>query len=130
MNRPAKFFRWLSAIALAGICACSSQAGKPQTAASTAQAAESARVAPVVEKYKKQGVLTGFDFKGTTTLVVFADTEKYSELDDSLEESMKSDLLASWSSAWKRNHPHQHAKLYVIFQNYYGQEITRLQKQL
>jgi len=82
-----------------------------------------------VEKYKKQEVLTGFDIKGST-LVVFADTEKYSQLDDSVETGMKAELLQMWVSAWKSAHPRSHARLLVILQNYYGQEVARLQKQV
>ena len=118
MNRPVMSSRWLSALALASICACTASAPVKTDD-------ESARIAPIVEKYKKQDVLTGFDVKGTT-LVVFADTEKYSELDDSVEASMKSELLDTWARAWKSDHPRSHAKLRLIFQNYYGQEMARL----
>ena len=127
MNRPAMFYRWLSVIALGTLCACT----QSNTAASppAAGAQETARMAPVVEKYKKQQVVTGFDVKGTD-LVVYTDTEKFSEMDDSSEAAMKSDLLARWTATWKSGHPHAHAKLHVIFQNYYGQEITRLEKRV
>ena len=84
-------------------------------------------MAPVIEKYKKREVVTGFDVKGTT-LVVYTDTEKFSEMDDSDEAAMKSDILGRWTATWKTAHPREHAKLHVMFQNYYGQEITRLEK--
>jgi len=128
MNLRAMSFRLLSAFALSAICACSSNGAK-QTANDAAAAGEATRMAPVVEKYKKQQILTGFDIKGFT-LVVFADTEQYSQLDDSVETAMKSDLLNTWASAWKSGHLGQHATLHVVFKNFYGQEMARLQKHL
>ncbi|MBC5816123.1 MAG: hypothetical protein GIW97_06235 [Candidatus Eremiobacteraeota bacterium] len=119
-------FRWLSVLALTALCACGSNGAK-QIAGGAAAAGETTRMAPVVEKYKKQQILSGFDIKGTT-LVVFADTEKYSQLDDSVEAAMKSELLNTWAGAWKSDHLRQHATLRVIFQNYYGQEMAQLQK--
>jgi hypothetical protein len=118
------FFRWLSVIAFLTLCACA-QGAKPVPPSADDKA--SARMTPVIEKYKKQQVVTGFDIKGKA-LVVYTDTEKFSEMDDSSENAMKAELLDRWAGAWKAGHPGHHAKLYVILQNYYGQEMARLQR--
>lgn len=124
MNRRAMFFRWLSIVAFTTLYACGQGANH---ASPSTEDKESARIAPVIEKYKKQEIITGFDVKGTG-LIVYTDTEKFSEMDDSAETAMKSELLGTWAGTWTSHHPHQHAKLRVILQNYYGQEIARLQK--
>ncbi len=80
-------------------------------------------MAPVVERYKKDQILTGFDIKGNA-LVAYADTEKLSEMDDASENAMKADLLNNWAATWKAGHPRAHASLSVLLQNYYGQKIS------
>ena len=127
MNQPVKSYQWLSAIALAcSLCACASP--QHHTAASISDR-ESAAVSPTIEHYKKDGPVTGFDVKGES-LIVFIDSEKYSELDDDVESSMKSTLLNTWGRVWQTNHKGHAAVLHVVFQNYYGQVVDTLTKRV
>lgn len=116
-----KVFRGLAlALSAALLCACNSAVRSPARPTLTAQ--ESARIAPVVNRHKKDALM-GFDINGET-LVVSADAEKWSELDDALESALKDELLATWVRTWRAYHPHGHAHLKVLIRNYYGQEIT------
>lgn len=128
MKRLVTSSRWLSALALCALCACAPKSQGANTAPPLTDR-ESAQIAPTVEHYKKDGTLTGFDIKGDS-LLVFADSEKYSQLDDQVEEDMKASLLRVWAATWTANHAHSHATLHVVLQNYYGQEMATLTKRV
>ena len=89
---------------------------------------EAAEMAPLIAKVKNAAIL-GTAVEGTT-LVISADSEKWSELDDSTEAEFKSAALAGWVKTWKHDHPGGHATLRVMIRNYYGQEITSASKRV
>lgn len=122
------FSRWLSALVLCVLCACTPKSQGTNVTPSIADR-ETTQIAPTVERYKKDGTLTGFDIKGDS-LLVFADSEKYSQLDDQVEEDMKNSLLRAWAATWSANHAHMHAVLHVVLQNYYGQQMATLTKRV
>ncbi|GAC1393402.1 MAG: hypothetical protein NVSMB31_12790 [Vulcanimicrobiaceae bacterium] len=129
MNLLAISLRWFSACAACLLLAACSSASHPSAQSSNPSQAdkEMADVAPIVRPYKQQQVVTGVAIEGPA-LVISTDSEKWSELDDSADESLKAALLARWGKSWTRDHPHQHAHISVIFRNYYGQEITSVAK--
>jgi len=94
----------------------------PKTAQGIVTLQETAELQPLVNRYKAQAVM-GFDIKGTT-LALSVDAERWSELDEGSEAALKDSVLGAWTRAWARHHPHQHATLRMLVQNYYGQEIT------
>ena len=105
-------------VAFAG---CSARAPSP-SAADQLKDQETRDVQPVIDRYKSQSVM-GFDIKGTT-LMLNVDAEGWSELDEPAEIALRNTVFDSWTHAWIKRHPGQHAVLRLRVQNYYGQEIT------
>ena len=114
-----RVLRTIAAVALlTAVTACSA----PQSANERAQSAELAQLAPLKAKFP--GVLTGFDIRGDTTLVVAVDVQAIIDsMEDSDEAGMKAVVLDKWRDAWRANHPHEHAKLTVRFIDYRGNKV-------
>lgn len=73
-------------------------------------------------KSKYKPVITGIDVKGTT-LSVFVDQERMSEMDGPVEQAMEDQALTRWRNLWKSNNPGKHATLHVRFRNYFGEDV-------
>jgi hypothetical protein len=114
-----RVLRTIAAVALlTAVTACSA----PQSANERAQSAELAQLAPLKAKFP--GVLTGFDIRSDTTLVVAVDVQAIIDsMEDADEQGMKAIVLDKWRDAWRANHPHEHAELTVQFIDYRGNKV-------
>ena len=114
-----RVLRTIVAVALlTAAAACSA----PQSAQERAQSAEVAQLAPL--KLKFPGVLTGFDIRNDTTLIVAVDVQTIIDsMEDSDQQGMKSIVVDTWRDAWRAQHPHQHATLTVRFIDYRGNKV-------
>jgi hypothetical protein len=114
-----RVLRTIAAVALLTVVAACSA---PQSATERAQSAELAQLAPLKTKFP--GVLTGFDIRGDTTLVVSVDVQAIIDtMEDSDQQGMRSIVLDTWRDAWRAAHPHEHAKLNVRFIDYRGNKV-------
>jgi hypothetical protein len=109
--------RLASAFVLAGATACSS----PSPAEAMA-AREIAHLTPM--KASSQNVVTGFDLRDDTTLVVSVDLNQYASIDADADTALQVEALKRWREAWTVEHPHKHAKLTVLFIDYHGKPFS------
>lgn len=107
-----------AALALLMLAACSQPA--PPGAADKMGAREESAVAPLKAQYKP--VITSIDVTGTT-LDVFVDAERMSEMDGPVEQAMEDQALKRWRSVWTADNPGKHATLRVRFRNYFGEDV-------
>jgi hypothetical protein len=70
------------------------------------------------------GVVTGFDVRGDTTLIVTLDLQSYIGMSDDDAAAMKHAVVERWRSVWSALHPHEHATLHVRFIDFIGRKIA------
>lgn len=100
----------------AAVAACSTPSAHERI-----QNAELAQLTPLKQTYS--GIVTGFDFKGDTTLIVSIDINAYQGMDDDAIPPMKHAMLLQWKKAWISAHPHKSATLHLQAIDFIGRTL-------
>jgi hypothetical protein len=102
--------------ALLLIAACSAQTPE-QRAVET----ELAALAPLRQSYP---VVTGFDVRTPTTLVVSLDLQTYIGMSDEDTATVRRAVVERWRTAWIQAHPNARAVLHVRFIDFIGRTVA------
>jgi hypothetical protein len=102
--------------ALVLVTACS-----VQTPEQRATGAELNALAPLKQTYP---VVTGFDVRTPTTLVVSLDLQTYIGMSDEDTAAVRRAVLERWRTVWVQSHPNARAVLHVRFIDFIGRTVA------